>query len=94
MQVENKRLELLQHPVVFDVLKSRWHGLGFLLYLSQLLAYLTFIIPLSVLVLTVKQPAEPICSKLANVNFIVDTLGPAKDFHSRFEKAWGKWLDS
>ncbi len=62
-QVEHKRLELLQHPVVFNELKSKWYGLGLFLYLIQLLAYLIFIIPLSILVLTVRQPTDPICSK-------------------------------
>ena len=60
-QVRKKRIELLQHPVVWSYLYRKWNHLGFWFFLIGVLIYGSFLCSLSIIVLSINDPQSEIC---------------------------------
>ena len=62
MQVQYKRLDLLNHPVIRSLVHHKWFKFGLWGYLLNLLIYVIFVVILTSFALIVPNPQSATCT--------------------------------
>ena len=62
MQVQYKRLDLLNHPVIRSLVHHKWFTFGLWGYLLNLLVYVIFVVILTSFALIVPNPQSATCT--------------------------------
>ena len=63
MQVQYKRLDLLNHPVIGSLVHHKWFAFGLWGYLLNLLIYVIFLVILTSFALIVPNPQSATCTQ-------------------------------
>ena len=69
MKVEHKRIELLQHPLVAELLNYKWKNIVLPSILLQMISYFTFLAFLTSYVLCLPNPKGDTCFKSKDTKF-------------------------
>ena len=68
LKVEHERIELLEHPLVAELLSHKWNKIAMPSILLQLVLYLTFLGFITTYVLLLPNPRGDICARSKNSN--------------------------
>ena len=66
LKVEHKRIELLEHPLVTELLNHKWNKIAMPSIILQLIFYLIFLGFLTSYVLLLPNPRGDICARSKN----------------------------
>ena len=61
LQVKNKHLKLLRHPLVGSLIDHKWNKFGFYIYYLNLISYIVFLTFLTTFALIIENPRSQPC---------------------------------
>ena len=66
LKVEHERIELLEHPLITELLNHKWNKIAMPSIILQLIFYLTFLGFVTAYVLSLPNPRGDICARSKN----------------------------
>ena len=74
LQVKHERIELLEHPLVAELMSHKWNKIAMPSILLQLTLYLIFLGFLTTYVLMLPNPRGDVCARSKNSSYIAKQI--------------------